>query len=303
MQKYVHLHQYLESLFREHGLVVAIKDFVGFTAKDPAVASLMNPYSIHYSPFCVGIKSHERLFDTCQRASEMLRHACEREAEWFVGPCYAGYPELILPVRHEARVIAAICVGGLPLAPELSEQRLAALCAGRGLSLAQMRQLLQKSLSPNPPSLEFARTACGILADFYRMYYTALVHTGVVDPDVNFTEDASRLNTLNRVIEYVHLHYAEDIRLRDIARFCQCSESYISHLFKRNMNQNINRFINQVRVEHARRMLASGTWHVGEVGLACGFSDPNYFSSVFRQVTGHSPSEYRRLGGADPEPH
>jgi transcriptional regulator GlxA family with amidase domain len=51
-----------------------------------------------------------------------------------------------------------------------------------------------------------------------------------------------------------------------------------------------------LRIDNAKNLLSSTELPISEVGILCGFSDSLYFSRIFRQKTGCSPTEYRRKG-------
>ena len=100
------------------------------------------------------------------------------------------------------------------------------------------------------------------------------------------------LYLLNNIDHFIHTHYSSDIHVQDIADYCKCSRSYISHIFKKNMNRSIPVYINEVRISQAKRMLLHEN-SITKVCEACGFSNPSYFSSVFGKCVGMSPSQYR----------
>ena len=297
MNRYGGIFQYVSRLCAETGCQVMIKDFVGFAAHDPGVASGMNPFCIHKSPYCLFLKNHEALWDSCHRASERLHRRCMscEEGERFTGMCYAGFSEFILPVFWEKRLIACICAGGFELDRAASLARLRQVCQTNGLDEGEALREYDRSLTMTEPVWPEIEEGCGVLADFLRMYYTALVKAGDVNPDVQGDTEATLMNILTNSLEYIHMNYSRDIHLRDVAAFCGCSESYLSHMFKRNMNNNISCFINRVRVEQAQRLIAEGSAKMHQIAARCGFSDPNYFSTVFFRHVGMPPTAYRKL--------
>ena len=107
-------------------------------------------------------------------------------------------------------------------------------------------------------------------------------------------ENSIKSYILSHAVEYIKQNYNSQITARDIAKFCHCSESYINHIFKKHMNVNIKAYINKVRIEHARTHLLDKDHSVAETASIVGFSDPNYFSSVFKNICGITPTEYKR---------
>ncbi len=55
-----------------------------------------------------------------------------------------------------------------------------------------------------------------------------------------------------------------------------------------------HRYLTSRRIEHAKALLAERKLSVTEIGLGVGFSETSSFTSVFRKLTGETPTEYRR---------
>ncbi len=93
--------------------------------------------------------------------------------------------------------------------------------------------------------------------------------------------------------EYIQSHYMYDISMQDAAQTMNYSEAYFSKLFKQCFQKNFTSYLTEFRVEEAKRQLRQPTINVKDVGKAVGYSDSNYFTKVFRRITGMSPTEYR----------
>lgn len=97
---------------------------------------------------------------------------------------------------------------------------------------------------------------------------------------------------------YVRQHLAEPLSLRTLAGVLGCNASYFSACFKKETGQTVTEFILQERMRLAASLLLSTRLQVQTVAQHCGFLDVNYFSRIFRQTAGCSPTEYRRTGSA-----
>ena len=97
-----------------------------------------------------------------------------------------------------------------------------------------------------------------------------------------------------RAADYILSHYAEDISLEDVAQMVGKSRNYFSSIFKKEMGLSFVDFITQVRVQEAKRMLQTTNDMTYEIAERVGFGDYKYFSKVFKRITGHSPSHYRK---------
>ena len=93
--------------------------------------------------------------------------------------------------------------------------------------------------------------------------------------------------------EYIQSHYMYDISMQDVAQTMNYSEAYFSKLFKQCFQKNFTAYLTEFRVNEAKRQLRQPTINVKDVGKAVGYADSNYFTKVFRRITGMSPTEYR----------
>lgn len=107
--------------------------------------------------------------------------------------------------------------------------------------------------------------------------------------NVNGTERAP--TRVYEIFKFIHANYQKHITLSDIARSCNGNEQHLNRLFKKSSGKTIMNYINQLRIETARRMLKSENYTVKEVSRLVGFEDEFYFSRVFKKLTGIPPSK------------
>ncbi|GHV85239.1 hypothetical protein AGMMS50230_08470 [Spirochaetia bacterium] len=99
---------------------------------------------------------------------------------------------------------------------------------------------------------------------------------------------------MTRAIEYIREHYMEDLPLGTVASSVYVSEYYLSHLFRKEMNQTFSDYVSKVRIDKAREFLRNDpTAQIQEAADKTGFKDPNYFAKIFKKSTGISPREYQ----------
>lgn len=98
---------------------------------------------------------------------------------------------------------------------------------------------------------------------------------------------------LNQIYEYVNDNYANEISLSELATQLHLNYSYLSTYFKQRTNENLTAFINRVRTDKAKDLLLNQELSISEISRLTGFSEHNYFSKVFKKMTGMTPVEYR----------
>lgn len=106
-------------------------------------------------------------------------------------------------------------------------------------------------------------------------------------------ENVRTSKVIEIITSYIQKNYKYDISMQDVARHMNYSEAYFCKLFKQCFNRNFTSYLTEYRVEEAKRLLTESTVNVKEIGRAVGYSDSNYFTKVFRRITGKSPTEYR----------
>ena len=99
---------------------------------------------------------------------------------------------------------------------------------------------------------------------------------------------------LSDVINYISENYSYDISIDDISISCKISKSWIYRLFKDDLNTTPMRFISNIRVLHACDILLTTDANITEIAMKCGFSSTSYFGRIFKQVTGQTPSTFRK---------
>ena len=113
-------------------------------------------------------------------------------------------------------------------------------------------------------------------------------------PEQEVCEEDVRLSMIREEMNgYIQARYADDISMQDAARAMNYSEAYFCKLFKQCFKVNFSAYLNEYRIARAKELLTDTRENVKEISLACGYSDANYFTRVFKRLTGITPSEYR----------
>ena len=100
-------------------------------------------------------------------------------------------------------------------------------------------------------------------------------------------------DAVRRAIQYISQNYASPISLQDVADHVHLNATYFSTLFKQSMGSSFKDYLNMVRIEESKRLLANTDYSIINIAIATGFEDQSYFSKVFRKYTGLTPKQYR----------
>jgi Response regulator containing CheY-like receiver domain and AraC-type DNA-binding domain len=115
--------------------------------------------------------------------------------------------------------------------------------------------------------------------------------------DVCAWVEEKRSGRVSHVIEaiqqFVGDHYAENLTLAEISGHVYLSQTYVSLLFKQETGETIYDYLIKVRIEKAKQLLCDPRMKFYEICEAVGYTDPSYFSKLFKRMTGLTPSTYR----------
>ncbi len=107
----------------------------------------------------------------------------------------------------------------------------------------------------------------------------------------------------NRYIEmaarYIDAHYAEEMKIADIASTCGLSESHFRRIFDDSMNMKPVDYINMVRVNKACEMLVKEDIPMSEIGKRVGYQTASSFNRNFKSLTGYSPLQWKNKGAQE----
>lgn len=107
--------------------------------------------------------------------------------------------------------------------------------------------------------------------------------------------DRYSVDKIARIIQHLHLNYRDPISLTALSETFDMSVPYISRLFKEQTGQNFTDYIHALRIKRALSLLVTTNMTVHEIALDVGFEHPRTFSRVFKQATGVTAREYRRI--------
>ena len=98
---------------------------------------------------------------------------------------------------------------------------------------------------------------------------------------------------VQRLLQHIEENFTDpDLSLAAVAREWGYHEKYLSHRFKQQTGSGFAAYLRTLRIRHAVFLFERGVVSVKNVALLCGFSDPFYFSKVFKETMGVSPKDY-----------
>jgi len=239
--------------------------------------SKLRIYNIHRNSYCIFLKSINGVQDKCIQSQKKSFKQCQDGS--FCGTCHAGVSEYVYPIFAKDSVAGFISVSGYvspnpePYFKKLYDE------FGIPPALSEEHYL---TLSMHLPEKSFIDT---LINPLQRMLELAYFKSASIIKPTNFYE---------KVLLYLKEHHRDSLTSENICEHFSCSRSYLSHQFKKNCGLSIREYINRLRVDDAKSLLIHSKLNVTEISIVVGFNDSNYFSLIFKKITGVSPAQYRK---------
>lgn len=101
---------------------------------------------------------------------------------------------------------------------------------------------------------------------------------------------------VRRIRTFIEQNYTTPISLESIASAFHFNSSYLTKIFKKYMGETPLKYIIDLRIEKAKKLMESQPdLNIKDICTMVGYYDQHYFSRIFKNITGSTPSEYRRL--------
>ncbi|MDY3619126.1 helix-turn-helix domain-containing protein [Agathobaculum sp.] len=120
-----------------------------------------------------------------------------------------------------------------------------------------------------------------------------IAHKIEVEPRLtDSSEQDTRMSA--RIRDYLDQHFTEPLTLKTLADAFQCSEPYISHLFKKTTGYSPIQYVIRRRIGLAQTYLVSSDYTATQIATIVGYDNTNYFSTIFTKIVGVSPIRYKK---------
>jgi transcriptional regulator GlxA family with amidase domain len=123
-------------------------------------------------------------------------------------------------------------------------------------------------------------------------YGAKIRHLGIV---------GSKTQRIGKVVEHLQKEYAEQLRVKELARMANMSASAFHLHFRQVTNMSPLQYQKQIRLQEARRILSIETTDAASVAFRVGYESPSQFSREYRRLFGQPPMrdmEGLRMAGA-----
>lgn len=230
--------------------------------------SMLLPYNVHQNLYCTQVKKEN--WNACtQSQRKVIGKKCENHR--FCGTCYAGVCEYICQIIENEAVVGFISVSGY-----------------RKPS-GKVRSIDVSSWEKNLSEKEIPLALCeAVIPPLCRMFQ--LLFTYPMEQSAN--------DDYNRILQFIHEQNGQTTLDELCDRFVR-SRSYISHLFNEKCGMTLRAYCNDLKLDYAKKLLASTEASITEIALDVGYNDVSYFITLYKKRYGMTPLKFRKQQSMD----
>ena len=188
-----------------------------------------------------------------------------------------GYENSILQSKYVDKIIGDSSLTGCHLSADIPWQK---------EILQTLTKIWEMSQSPSPAY----EMQMQLLLSHIWLNLWENATFGQPEPAVNVQKSMDRLK---KILSYIQSHYTEKITLADIAAQVNICQSECCRFFKKHMNESLFDYLLSYRIEKSLPFHSDGQTSITEIAEKVGFSSSSYYTKVFRERMGCTPSQYQ----------
>lgn len=228
--------------------------------------------------FCRLIQSDECEHKRCEECDRAAAQKALSSSETLIYKCRYGLVEAISPLYNFGKLTGFLMMGQVA---ELGAEPCGATAAltERGLSEDEARDVISSIPEVKPDMVEAYVKIMTVCAQYLTLSNAV---------------SSTKPSIAELVIKYIGDNYHKKISIADICDSVGYSKSTVLSAFKKETGTTVGNYLNDFRLDLAKRMIDDSERTINDVALSAGFADQSYFSKVFIRKYGITPSNYRR---------
>lgn len=118
----------------------------------------------------------------------------------------------------------------------------------------------------------------------------------IIDDDlIDIEKQEIYPRSIRQAVTYIDEYYPDEISLKEVADHVHLNPSYLSTLFKDELNVSFTDYLTKVRIQRAKQLLLTTDLNVTEIAEKVGYKTPKYFNKVFKEHVNQTPSMFRKV--------
>lgn len=230
----------------------------------------------NFNCFCKYIQSSPKGAKRCYDSDAELFRKCNLSGKPEIRICHAGLTDMAIPIIYNGNIVAYVILGQIKNNLDINEV----------LSRVSNLNLSEKTVAENYSSLQaITNEKITSIANIATLLIEHILFKNLIEPNFD-------IHTKNAVA-YIDEHINEMIEIADICNAISVSKSALYKNFEKQFGMPPKRFINERKIEFAKRLLKNTDKSVENIALGLGFENVGYFYRLFKSITGETPLQYK----------
>lgn len=236
-------------------------------------------YPDTHIPFCTFVHGDATEYERCRACDRLGATAALRTGKTNIYKCRYGLIEAVSPLYNFGILTGYLMMG--QIRPDTEEA-------------ARDCDLLTRALIPDAVKREELLSAVPAVREDLIPSYAKIMRICAEYLTLSNAVPAQNPGIAILAKKYLSENFREKVVLGDVCRALCCSKSTLLTAFRKAYGTTVNAYLCDLRLREAERQLYVKGKSLGEIAVAVGFNDQSYFTKVFTQKYGISPSEYRK---------
>lgn len=237
-----------------------------------------------FTDFCSLVRRTPASMAACECADRKVLDSCARGKQGIARPCHLGLIDITVPVVLNGEVVGYLCTGQFLGVPPSHHKfrRIQRRLRTLGVDILRARRAYFEIPVFRGKRVKAILDLMGMVTGLIDINRLPLLTSGIAH------------HPLNKALNYIEQNYQNQLSLPLLARVCGLSASRLAHVFRSQLNTSFIEYLNRTRIDAAKNQLADTPARISEIAFETGFGNLSHFNHVFRQITGLSPTQYRR---------
>ena len=228
--------------------------------------------------YCALIQNKLEMKDLCIQSDKMHCKEASEKKELVSYTCHAGLQEAIHPIFFEDTLLGFVVIGQFRITDTITPP-ITQACEKKDIPINKLTKAFMKvPLYPDKQTQN--------ILNLFKILVKYIVSQQMIARKGNMV--------LNTIVHYFEENIDKQITLSDAAQLVAKSNSYISHLFKKYFDKSFSQMFIEMKLNRADDFFRiMPDLSIGEVAYKLGYSDPLYFSRIYKKYRKISPKEFK----------
>jgi AraC-like DNA-binding protein len=111
---------------------------------------------------------------------------------------------------------------------------------------------------------------------------------------LNTSDQLKNISRIKEAIAFIYENISKNVTVKELSGLCHLTTDHFTKLFKLETGASPKIYIRKVKINHAKAMMANTDKTINQIAREVGMLDPFYFSRSFKQITGTTPTLYKK---------